>query len=134
MMDNFYRKYVLPRQARLYWCLGLSVFVSFGWLWVSLLLDSACGAGRGGTIGVIIAFTGFFVSRPHAERRLEMIDGKNFENASQEDQIESIRSALAIHLDSLRSETLYVFLASAFATLVSGFGDLIAEFAGAAVC
>lgn len=127
-------RFFVSRQTKLYWWLGSSILVSYAWFFASIIVDRACDAGRGGAIGVVLAFMGFFVSRPHAAARLEKIGDQCFEQANPTEQIESIRSAVAIHLDSLSSETRFVFWASAISTLAWGFGDILARWFGAASC
>ena len=123
--------------GRLVRLLALSILFSIGGIVYAVHFGTACDGGRGGALGVAVAFFALFTASGSLEGYIEARDAKGtpqFDYLPTFERIKRLRSALAVLADRQRQEARYLTFASIFGTIVWGFGDIIAGWFNAAAC
>lgn len=114
-----------------------SLSVSILGIVYAVYCGTACDGGRGGALGVAIAFGALFISGESLRHYIEAPDEEGepaFDSLDPDERIRNLRNALAVLVDRQHRQAAYLTIASVGSTIVWGFGDIIAGWFGAAAC
>lgn len=123
-----------PGTRRLRWVVAGTILLCAAGVVYAVRWGTAADGGRGGALAVALTFAVLFAGRGTSEAALEVeMPKQNAPAVDLEFELARVRNAVASLLDWQRQEKNYLVFCSVLATLVWGFGDVLAKALGAQV-